>query len=767
MSLQRIPIPTILFILLLLVVLVACGSGTPADPTATTASESPASATKTPAVDEASSADTPTAATPIAASDAPTATPSATPEPVVTPEMVTVAHLDGSETTMEPLPPVGYLELLQRQVEAGEWTETEGIILLLKMLAGELDSEQAGIDTVVSESATDLIRHAHDVAQDPDTSAEEAAEIERLLNSLTPSQEALDLYSVPESELQNTDTESRRWQRLSRLQAQDDPCEDLVASGFPTDDVEGFPCFVYRETELNGFQYRVYYPRSWMSDGGKLALVDTAMAGLTESAGVFYELAITEDVNVVFSLRPYGDDNRWAHQAYFPPGEACPITLFPSANDRGDDSFKQIIAHEVFHCVQDWNFTTYPYKEHKWWMEGSAEYFSNVVYPTVNLEHRALGNFDYDSRTQSLMEMSYQNFIFFQYLANEIGDAALIALLETVSAAGDTGAQARVLANQGDMAGMFMDFAVSFMSEGIPDTGGGVIVIAHPGATRIEPVGDEEVKEFEVRPFVVARFGVSYEKEKRFLQEGIPGEGGRHSMVDNLLRRDKSAWSGVPPEVRSSCGDHSIYALVVTTVDNNYTFKIDVNTVEEAECDPCVLGTWEVDHQSFNEFITRVLAMSGAPTDISYSIQATGGRDLVQFMEDGRMATRRDAFQLTITSAEGPPIVYTVDSAGGGAYSADGEAFTFRDVVETTTRSTTTIGGFPMSVELNQQTANVTVFGHTSTVATDLPDTTSSSGLGTYVCTDDTLTLDMEVYGEIMFNRVDEILPTPVPTPAP
>lgn len=762
MSYQRSRTLVVLFSLVLLLAVVACSSdavetpgvvqdGAPATAQPSATVTAPSAATETAAPAEAS-----------AEAAAPPPAPTATPQPTVTPALVTVFYADGSETTMPPPPPTDFLELLEEQVEAGEWTESEGVIRLLRLLAGELTPEEvdAGVE-VISHSATGLLRHAQDVAQDAETAPADRAEIERLLNRLTPSQEALELYSVPESERQSS-APDRPPLRFVRLQNQADACADLVADGYPLDEVTGFDCFVYRETEMNGFLYRVYYPYHW-TDAEKQALVDITMQALTDSAETFARLGTVENVNIIFSPWHYEGDNRWAHQIAFAPGETCPITLFPSSRDPGDDEFMQTIAHEVFHCFQDWNFTTTPYAQHRWWIEGSAEYFSNVVYPTTNSEHRFLEGFDVASRLKSLMEMSYHNFIFFQYMANHIGDPALISLLETISAAGNTAAQARVLAAYGDMSGMFLDFVVSFMSEGIPDTGGGVIVIAHPAVTEMIQVSDEDEYEFEVRPFVAARFGLAYEQEKRFLQTTQPDPLGRHSMVDNRQRRDKAAWSDVPPEVRSFCTKEMIYALAVTTTETPHKLSINVDTVEVAACDPCMLGAWEVDHDSFSQYISRVVAGSGGGA--MGSMQVTGGRDLIQFMEDDVVLTQRQAFQMTITSAQGPAIVSTTDSHGSGSYRADGEFLTVTNLEDVIDRSQMTVGGVPMAVELDSQTATVSAFGQSSTFDYPTDSDVQSAADIPYVCSEKTLTMTMDPYGDLLFHRVDELLPTPVPTP--
>ena len=77
-----------------------------------------------------------------------------------------------------------------------------------------------------------------------------------------------------------------------------------------------------------------------------------------------------------------------------PGGGACPITLYASGVSLSLAAYRQSVAHEAFHCLQDRNFSTAPFEVNAWWVEGSAEYFSDVVYPDVDLEHRQIGPFD-------------------------------------------------------------------------------------------------------------------------------------------------------------------------------------------------------------------------------------------------------------------------------------------------------------------------------------------------------------------------------------
>lgn len=53
-------------------------------------------------------------------------------------------------------------------------------------------------------------------------------------------------------------------------------------------------------------------------------------------------------------------------------------------------------------------------------------------------------------------------------------------------------------------------------------------------------------------------------------------------------------------------------------------------------------------------------------------------------------------------------------------------------------------------------------------LATDLnAGTTPQTQSAQYVCDKDDLTITIPDLGELLFNRVDQILPTPVPTAAP
>jgi hypothetical protein len=66
---------------------------------------------------------------------------------------------------------------------------------------------------------------------------------------------------------------------------------------------------------------------------------------------------------------------------------ACQIRLFYGwSGPEADDNYRlQTVAHEMYHRVQQTLFDNPP-SPSPWWIDGSANYFSNVVYPRLNEE---------------------------------------------------------------------------------------------------------------------------------------------------------------------------------------------------------------------------------------------------------------------------------------------------------------------------------------------------------------------------------------------
>ncbi len=678
------------------------------------------------------------------------------------PETITVFQLDGTQKEI-PLMYTTSTDLLEATIASGEWTMVEGLVILLKLFTGEIEFEDVpGIERVLELNGTGVVRTANEYLTNEDNS-----EIRRLLAKLFPTQEVLDVISLPADQTSHVGSAKIA---MPIQQASPQTCENMAENGFKVEFVEEGSCYIYEESMINGHSYRVYYPSYWQGDAEKEGLVTAAFQGLTDSVVVFTDLGRMENINMMFSLLPDPKvPETLAFQTYAPKGVTCPLTLLPDVSAGKSDVFMQSIAHEVFHCFQDWNSVTVG-SSNEWWIEGTAEYFSNVVYPDVNFEHRFLSQFDSESLFKSLMELSYENFIFFQHAANTYGNEAIINLQRSLGNANGTSS---ALAAYDNMDTTFQEFVVGYASTGIKDTDGSMIAPEMISSKFYRLIDEERDYKYSTRAFVATRILMQYKKELRFLQEPKENQDGKYSTVKAKERRDPSKWSALPPELRSTCKEDLKYLLVMTTTQSSgkYEFTAVVNKTEKAECDPCLLGVWQIDNDSFENYILGAMASQGPVQGFppgSELFMEVEGAYLMEFKENSELLTRRDNLSVTTGATGYPGFTTVIDSQGTGKYSTvDGKKLDLFEMDDYVNQAQGFMNGLPISVNLMPAGGSYNIFGQSAS-APGYENVNDQDALTVnYVCNDDTLTITHSEYGDLLFNRVEKIMPTPVPTLSP
>jgi hypothetical protein len=429
------------------------------------------------------------------------------------------------------------------------------------------------------------------------------------------------------------------------------------------------------------------------------------------------------------------DDAQWGIATI---AEGCPITVFPTAL-KSDDGFQQTIAHEAWHCVQHYSgFPQGVADGNAWYHEGGAEYFSNVVYPNTNTEHGWLWTFDRNSTRKSLFTMSYEAWIWWQYLANQQSPRAVADLHLQMMNSGDGGI--------GGMSGYgpaFQQFTVDFAAGMISDASGSKIRPAKRWTSPFPTVGkSDEAKVIEIptEPFVATRRFIEYSPQLRVFESDQTTTNGELAMVEGASRFDPGAWKQVFPEIRSTCEKKAWYIIATTTEKGTHTAKIQIDKIEEAPCDPCVLGTWDLDLDSFEAMIFATAAAGGAPLPPGGSFDFSG-HYYVALKDGGVMQQQRDGLVMSMTSEQGS-LDFTIDSFGQGEYTADGEIMTVFNTVELFSNVATSVPGLG---DLN--------FGQGASALDD--------GSGEYQCNTDDMTVTLTGSQPIRFERVDKILSPP------
>ncbi len=675
------------------------------------------------------------------------------------PDMMTIFTLEKGEIQVPAPPPTTLNDLLNEQIESGHWDEGEGLVMLLGLVAGEVRSAELPDNGEVLEvNPTGLLRRAGLYLDDPEHDVQYEAEIARLIAKLSPHLEQLERISRPIDTLgETTDLTVGR-----RLQI-DVPteCSNLMEQWFSAEIDTGEYCYVYRHENVDGHVIRIYYPKWWQEQPDLIVSVDASQEALARSVEVYDGLGVFTnilDFLVVFNVTQ-PEDERSRYGAYVPGiagTDECPIIVLPKAGGKPHDVFRQIIAHEVFHCYQTWNLGG-GLADDEWWEEGSAEYFSNVVYPDVNFEYTTFDSYHLQANLRPIFDMNYENFLLFQYLGNRLGDPALIDLLKSLAGRGHA-KQQETLGSYPEFDAIFHDFAVATAGPGVLDSDGHREAASPIPLLMDEPIDRKGERTYRVDPFVARRYALQYEKERRFLQEPIESGIERHSAAQLDARQDPLAWSALPPEIRSQCSEGAKYVLVVTSVEDQTDFKVGVNDVEVAKCDPCVLGTWDVEPTSYAQYYEKLFAANGQPIGLQIH-----GHFYIMFKEGGQMLTRRDQLEVSTSIANQPSLVTTIDGQGSGAYDADGEKMSITNFSSTTNNVSVRIEGVEVPGGLGPSSSTFGLFdGRPDESGQD--SGTESVG-GPYTCTNKSLTIGFPTYGDVIFLRVDKIIPTPVPTP--
>ncbi|HET7010452.1 MAG TPA: hypothetical protein VFI11_06725 [Anaerolineales bacterium] len=603
----------------------------------------------------------------------------------------------GEWLELEQPPPEGILDALKARVESGDWTYEEGLIQSLKIFTGEMEPGQAFPEVPSELEGTGLVMEAISYLQ---TGSDEQArqEIERLLNIVAPDPEKL----LPFSRKIDSPSSRRGSAGLAQANLQL-PCSTLWTDGFP--DVPGMVCFQYTEEQFQGLKLRVFGPESpqqiWGSQSGYLgAALQAVKDSLSSFGGLFVGGAAGKlgNVDVVFTLinTPKADAlavTPWEYAG----GTGCRIIIYPDSivdneNKKSADDdfavFQQTMAHEMFHCFTAWNYPAHwsagfngAYEVLDWWLEGAAEYFSNVVYPKTNDEWFRTTAWQVNSAQTSVVNMSYDNFGFFQYLGNSLGNNGLLSLLATMPTSGDEAAQAGKLAAQPNMETIFHDYALAFVDGKILDSAGaGVYLPTKPAYVLPENrlnITQADSLNLAAPPFVLMRYGFTFQNDRAYATNPVPS--GSSGAAAARLKDVVGAWGALPPEVKATCSPLKYYYVLTRTgslTGPMYEITLGISVKSDLGCDKCLVGTWDINIDSFAEYAEAPFA----DTPGMYQFDSAGGLWRYHFRADSTMLAEFDFFYGYHINQKNEPLgnditidsLMTIVGTGEGTYTSDG-----------------------------------------------------------------------------------------------
>lgn len=240
-------------------------------------------------------------------------------------------------------------------------------------------------------------------------------------------------------------------------------------------------------------------------------------------------------------------------------------TVLQAEEQKHPGALAQTVAHELAHCFQEENFpdqNEVKYRFIKWREEGFATYLSHVVYPTTNHEWTFLPFNDDLYLTTTVMDVSYGNFLFFQYLEGEIGIENIFRLVKSLPDSGGRKNQEEALASFRNIRSLFHGYAEAMIDGTIVDNGATLIpykreygTVAITGTVSVAPefkpfglkllrltIADCKIAQFEF-DWKDARATTRPESRPtwaRFPQQLPEGSDGAHDMIYLLTTTEKA-----------------------------------------------------------------------------------------------------------------------------------------------------------------------------------------------------------------------------------
>lgn len=633
----------------------------------------------------------------IARTSAPTGSPSATQTPASGPKP----------------PPAGLIEAIQAGVDAGEWSLGEGLLHGLRIFTGESQPEEAFPETPAFLEGFGLVREAQRYAREGEDPVLRQ-EIAERLDRLGPTSDRL---------LEYAEAAPTSWAppKVASLSSAPEDCASLFGSysaeGFPPG--TGIKCLLYKEGGVGGQTIRVYWPIAFVSNTD---YADAAYTGILQAWQAYSKLkpaggpAQMKGVDLLFMILPDVEDPQvLAMVPSASTDDRCLINVYLGAiqaNEQAqatDDDygyFLQTIAHEMFHCFQVWNHPALAddnWSVQDWWGEGTAEYFSNVVYPTVNSEWRWMTNWLENTATDSILEESYANFGFFQYVGNKLGNNGLLGLINHMNPAvgDDLDAQAVQLAAFPNIQTLFAEYARDFMDGKIVDTGGKSYPTAPPF---IHPAYQVDVSQtvattLDAAPFTLIRYRLTFAPGKEY-QVTLTDKGGSGARTSRTVL-PSGPWGDLPASVKAACGPTEYYLVMTTTQPASapYQVALQVTLGDAVGCDTCLVGTWDLNVPSYVEYSEAPFA----ETPGFHTLDSAGGLWRYRFRADGTFRAEFDFFSSSTLHQPGGGFgadidvtqVITIVGPGEGTYLSDGLSNLTFTLVEDNVNlsSTTTMNG--------------------------------------------------------------------------
>lgn len=212
-------------------------------------------------------------------------------------------------------------------------------------------------------------------------------------------------------------------------------CNQLFWPHVSPEDPQLYECTLYSTQVISGVTVNIaHYARSWTDTPDTATLLDSIFTAANDSIYAYQKFTTVPDLTFNVVATNIGENayaSGWIPQV----GTSCSVSVFPAGMTQAANNQKQFLAHEIYHCVQaymlkaptpTWDNDGSQFAPYDWWLDGSADYMSNIVYPKNNEEYEWESTFNTSER---IFRQSYAASIFFQWMESQgtAGDGSTVS----------------------------------------------------------------------------------------------------------------------------------------------------------------------------------------------------------------------------------------------------------------------------------------------------------------------------------------------------
>ncbi len=384
--------------------------------------------------------------------------------------------------------------------------------------------------------------------------------------------------------------------------------------GFGTGSASG-ECYLWPESDST---VDIYYPREWglrMAPHRQARLQATKEA-IAQAMTTYREQGFEDGTPLVHITAGYSLNRSPAH----PESEQVQAITFPNPRHDGTcvmvifhnqirslEELKFVVAHEVFHCIQQNSYRQQYNVGSYWWQEGSAEFAANIVYPTGNQEFSHTRAY---RQQQELFNQGrgFPSALFFQSYYNQNGPRQLARVLSLMPDTHDAAVQYAVLTTISEFEHDFHQFAEQFIEKKISDSGGGFTAQPSVYYSQHGIITGSTTTELSVGNYIVGAYRYDLQAGSRYILNDL-----RTDPLPKLsFRQNAGAWQGLPMNseiiIEDTCDAPVSLEFAITAVSSKPNIFMANLSFRAEECDDpepspcentealpaCVQGQWEL-----------------------------------------------------------------------------------------------------------------------------------------------------------------------------